>query len=592
MPSESDKQMHGPLEAYARKRRDDAGAPLELHPATRRMLQAEVARAYPRPERAGESWLARLNRLWPRLAFASAVAAALGVVVWISIPPQKKGVPADTTVALGVPLSEPARSRLEREPLAEERRAASRPVERGSVVVPGKAGDESRIHLAKGGEWKDGSGTQGPPAQTVSADALGRQSSPEVMLNAPAAAPTKPASLADAARDGLTVRQELTQAAAPSSSPAAPALVPPPAPAAPSVATKAGGLKGGAASVTGLAPSAPAPTGGVPALQMAKAPQDRVDSLATFGTGTSLAEHDLKVRTAQTSGLAGGQMKLGLAATTAGDKAEGAVAGRLMKAAEAPSTGVTPALQSRGGASPADVAAGHWFALNFASEGPSGAESDGSRRAFYGVATPEKAGPPSAAAAPVLANFRLEQTGNQVRLVDMDGSVYAGVLGEDTVESEKAGADRERFKELVAPRQREAAERTRALADTQQWEWAPVAQATNYVSFSASGSNRTLGQPVFVRGRLLSANEADAVLAPNVAQFTPGQQAGAPATLPTQTAPTRRSQPEPAAARAQMGAYFQAPEDQNPSNVQFRIEGLKQIGTNPAVPFRANSQVP
>lgn len=591
MPSESDKQMHGPLEAYARKRRDDAGAPLELHPATRRMLQAEVARAYPRPERAGESWLARLNRLWPRLAFASAVAAALGVVVWISIPPQKIGVPAGTTVALGVPLSEPARRRLEREPLAEEGRAASRPVERGRVVVTGKAGDESRIHLAKGGEWKDGSGTQGPPVQTMFADALGRQSPPGVKLGAAAAAPAKPASLADAGGEGLTVRQELTQAATPSSRPAAPVLVPPPsALAAPAVATKAGGLGGGAASVTGPAPGSPAPTSGVPALQMAKAPQDRVDALATFGAGRSPAEHDLKVQMAPTSGLAGVQTRLGLEATTAGDKAEGAVAGRLMKAFEATSTGGTPGLQSQGGATSADVAARDWFALNFASEGPSAAESDGRSRAFYRLAPPDKAAPPGAAAAPVLANFRLEQAGNQVRLVDMDGSVYAGVLWEDPVESEKVKADRERFKELVAPRQREAAERTRTLADTQQW--ALVAQATNYVSFVASGSNRTLGQPVVVRGRLLSANEADAALDQSLAPLTLGQQAGAPAPLPTQTAPPRRSQPEPAAARAQMGAYFQALENQNPSNVQLRIEGLKQIGTNPAVPFRANSQVP
>lgn len=56
------------LRRYAQRRRDEAGAPPELHPATRRLLQGEVARQFPKP--AGEAkgttpaWFAIWSRRW------------------------------------------------------------------------------------------------------------------------------------------------------------------------------------------------------------------------------------------------------------------------------------------------------------------------------------------------------------------------------------------------------------------------------------------------------------------------------------------------------------------------------------------------
>ena len=49
MPSEPDNKMDDLLRTYARQRREDAGGSPELHPATRRLLQAEAASLRPRP---------------------------------------------------------------------------------------------------------------------------------------------------------------------------------------------------------------------------------------------------------------------------------------------------------------------------------------------------------------------------------------------------------------------------------------------------------------------------------------------------------------------------------------------------------------
>ncbi len=56
------------LRRYAEKRRDEAGAPLELHPASRRLLQGEVSRQFPRIGAGGANALAgffvALRRRW------------------------------------------------------------------------------------------------------------------------------------------------------------------------------------------------------------------------------------------------------------------------------------------------------------------------------------------------------------------------------------------------------------------------------------------------------------------------------------------------------------------------------------------------
>src|SRR5712692_1133074 len=80
MPDEPNRKMDELLKSYAKKRRADAGAPLELHPATRRLLQSEVARL--RPGRAPDSsrWIHSLTRFWPIIGFSVSILAVLGLV--------------------------------------------------------------------------------------------------------------------------------------------------------------------------------------------------------------------------------------------------------------------------------------------------------------------------------------------------------------------------------------------------------------------------------------------------------------------------------------------------------------------------------
>jgi hypothetical protein len=86
MANEPERPIEKLLRAAAKKRRDEAGAPFELHPATRRLLQGEVARHFAKPQREGRSLSILLAQLWPRFAWGVAILAAFGVVVWLALP--------------------------------------------------------------------------------------------------------------------------------------------------------------------------------------------------------------------------------------------------------------------------------------------------------------------------------------------------------------------------------------------------------------------------------------------------------------------------------------------------------------------------
>src|SRR5271169_4036029 len=80
MPEERD--IEKTLRAWAKRRREDAGAPLDLHPATRKLLQDEVARlkTVPRRER---SLLARI--LWGSPLRLALSLSALAVLVFAAV---------------------------------------------------------------------------------------------------------------------------------------------------------------------------------------------------------------------------------------------------------------------------------------------------------------------------------------------------------------------------------------------------------------------------------------------------------------------------------------------------------------------------
>jgi hypothetical protein len=86
MANEPERPIETLLRAAAKKRRDDAGAPLELHPADRRLLQAEVAKRFAQPEPAPRSFATLVAQLWPRLAWGVGILAILGLSVWLLLP--------------------------------------------------------------------------------------------------------------------------------------------------------------------------------------------------------------------------------------------------------------------------------------------------------------------------------------------------------------------------------------------------------------------------------------------------------------------------------------------------------------------------
>ena len=93
MANEPERPIEKLLRAAANKRRDDAGAPLELHPATRRLLQGEAARKYPAAQRTSRSFFQSLGQLWPRFAWGVGMLAVLGVTVWLLVPMPGKHEP-------------------------------------------------------------------------------------------------------------------------------------------------------------------------------------------------------------------------------------------------------------------------------------------------------------------------------------------------------------------------------------------------------------------------------------------------------------------------------------------------------------------
>jgi hypothetical protein len=98
------------LRAFAKKRRDEAGAPLELHGATRRLLQAEVARRKPKSQPEGGFFPGLLRLLRPQLAFGLCIIAVLVVGAVMILPLFNRGktesqlaqVPAATEERLGI----------------------------------------------------------------------------------------------------------------------------------------------------------------------------------------------------------------------------------------------------------------------------------------------------------------------------------------------------------------------------------------------------------------------------------------------------------------------------------------------------------
>src|SRR2546429_7719413 len=95
MPDEPNRNVEDQLKTWAQKRREEADAPFELHPAARKMLQDEVARTFPKrsdaplgkpnrpPPYVGGYAVGWLKMSWSRFALTGSLCVALVVVFGI-----------------------------------------------------------------------------------------------------------------------------------------------------------------------------------------------------------------------------------------------------------------------------------------------------------------------------------------------------------------------------------------------------------------------------------------------------------------------------------------------------------------------------
>ncbi len=190
---EAERPIEKLLRSYAGKRRQEAGAPLELRPEVRRRLQDEVARRFgEKGEKEGAMpafWL-RLASLRTRLAWGLAALALLGVAVALLVPGVNRSKTPRMLLAdkgLKVP---PATQAQAREPAQEAKPSdgAQGPAS-VSAPVPGEALAEQFDHSA-------GAVAASSPGNTPLAVAAAPQGS-SALARAAAAAPAPAGAEAD-----------------------------------------------------------------------------------------------------------------------------------------------------------------------------------------------------------------------------------------------------------------------------------------------------------------------------------------------------------------------------------------------------------
>ena len=443
------------LRAWARKRRDAAGPPLDLHPATRRVLQGEVARKFGKNERKSGSFSGLLAALWPRFALGLGVFAVLAAAAWLVLPgfnkPRSERSLAKNETALeaesvkrpaAAPVMEPASSpadmvrradqpvREENSPAQVNKAMASRksgqpqPAQRAALEEHGQLGDRKNIPATGGlaGVNRDGKDLSTAAGGQLSSDAF--QPGHEAGTPRPGFA----GGPASAARPGLPA----------GSPPASPESTP---------SMRTYGFSGNATTAgAAVAPSTASP----PA------------SPGVATTKEGLGQDGLLKKTQQ-------------------DTDKSRLAYKSLDAAAAPSATRQPQ-------------------VFYADETKK--ESKAAVQRFVQVETGVKA---KAAvldkvspAKTVLASFELQQVGSEVRIVDGDGSVYTGF-------ADVAGnATRLRSTNAEAPARGAAGLRTaggNAEPRTLSLSDAEGQTGQNY-SFRVTGTNRTLNQSIVFTGHL------------------------------------------------------------------------------------------
>lgn len=383
MPESPERQIEELLRAYAAKRRQEAGPPLELHPVHRRLLLDEAARTWgqqPAPASARRPGWAAIAALWPRLAGAAVVLALIGLGSWAVI--RSTGL-KDKELRLA------AQPTLPGQPTEAARPTLAHPGPNGRPV---RAVAEAQRETVAQLEVQAARQVAGRPSADTATTLAAAKAEPSPVPPAAAAA--------DSAR---------SLAAAPAAAPAAPAQAEPEGvrvaagPDRPQPTTKAGPLA--------LPDRAPLPE---PSAAAPTRPSNELGAATAKPLSDALAKAEGQVEPAATESA--------MALTV--PKHRG-----LTLEQPLPPEGTDQAGRKAPAAAQPAYARPVQAGLAAADRGV--ILPDGVRLRFVRTETPAAASTRrQVAEASALASFELERRGNQVRLFDQDGSIYEGQLTE------------------------------------------------------------------------------------------------------------------------------------------------------------------
>lgn len=428
------------LRRYAKKRRDDtAGAGLELHPATRRMLQGEVSRQFPKPAVSEAKSFRGLTSLWPRLVWALPVLVVLVVGVWGIVQSKRPQQGVDNLAQT----ASPSPVQLREPPGRTEIPASSVggvPLPNETVAVTLADADASRA--------KDSTRTFGAEEEKLKAD----RARASLAMNTPA-------------------------------------------------------------------PSAAAPAPEVANLDKNFQEKAALERLARDARADKSRDLTLASRRAATEETA----------VTAGEKAETI---RALSATPTENLGAVRSYGGKAGTAGANLAAAPSLSLSPKSP-PTKVEYDRAQAAAptmvqkfvqtTAVMAPGSLAKKSAEPPRVLDAFQIEQTGNQLHVIDSDGSSYDGSIQFATAEA--------LYDTMDATKQTVELKSRAKIAGPQSFrEGVPESQAGQNYFFRVTGTNRTLQQSVAFTGNLLvlsnalPAAETGLALSPTTkSQFPKGQ---------------------------------------------------------------------
>ena len=478
MPPEGPKQSEELLQRYAQERREQGGD-FALHPATRRLLQSEVARQHgaARASAGASGWL---GAWWTRLALGAAAAVVVGVVM----------VQSGLFRASRVQPAQMAKS----EALTVQKDLSDLALMRGEPgpQPAGKKAEDGVELLARQ------AGAVGEKQKEVVVDRLSVSGSLQPVPNA---TPSQPAGFgASMATANGPVADRYAFAG--------------------SSGGRGGGVPASKSVALGLADGE------------GELKQDRPLLLATTAPNSTPALRALApaapapVATSRAESLAFGE------AVAADNRAAGGAASNVRFYRTPAPAPPTSALGADGTvASTSDLGRTDRNQVVTRFRRLDAAESESlTKKKSVGDAVNASSGLAARPVPPVLDGFLVEQTGTTIRLVDGDGSVYEGAMEVAAGANNAADFDADGLvREVPGELSKTLADKTVALKSA-------VPPRVVSSSFRASGTNRTSGQWVVVSGRLGGAVQTNLSVLPS-STVSGGAQAGAASAVAPVTAP-------------------------------------------------------